>query len=110
MRQHWVLLDEEQFRYAGPDWLLLMILDECSPVQRDMVKLVLWHTWTTHNNITHQSGSCDIHDGVQTLLSMASMLHEINSPGPELNRNLRTARSQARREGKADIRVPGKPV
>lgn len=52
MRQHWNLPDEEQFRYSGPDWFLLL-LDNCSPMQRDFVKLLLWRAWLTHNNIVH---------------------------------------------------------
>ncbi|KAF8650478.1 hypothetical protein HU200_063843 [Digitaria exilis] len=71
MREFWLLPDEDQFTYSGPDWLLL-VLDKCSPVQRDLVKLVLWRAWSTHNNITHQSGPTSIHDGVQSLLSMGS--------------------------------------
>lgn len=76
MREHWVLPDEEQFSYTGPDWLLLL-LDRCSPVQRDLVKLVLWRAWSSHNNITHQSGPSGIHDGVQALLAMRSSLEQI---------------------------------
>lgn len=76
MRKHWLLLDEELFAYSGPDWLLLL-LDRCSPIQRDLVKLVLWRAWTTHNNITHQSGPTGVTEGVQALLSMRSSLEQI---------------------------------
>ncbi|KAF8711080.1 hypothetical protein HU200_029085 [Digitaria exilis] len=76
MREHSLLPHEEQFTYAGPDWLLLL-LDRCSPVQRDLVKLVLWRSWTTHNNITHQSGYTGIYDGVQSLLAMRCSLEQI---------------------------------
>ena len=53
--EHWPLLDEEQFRYTGPDWLLLL-LDGCLEETRGLVKLLLWKTWSVHNNITHQAG------------------------------------------------------
>ncbi|KAF8775052.1 hypothetical protein HU200_005104 [Digitaria exilis] len=76
MREHCLLPDEEQFVYSGPNWFLLL-LDRCSPIQRDLVKLVLWRAWTTHNNITHQSGQMNIGDGVQALLSMRSSLEQI---------------------------------
>lgn len=40
MRQHCNLPNEQQFRYTGPDWFLLL-LDKCSVEQRDLVKLVI---------------------------------------------------------------------
>lgn len=75
MREHWPLPEEEQFSFTGPDWLLLL-LDRCSPTQRDLVKLVLWRAWLTHNNITHQSGPVGIHAGVQALLSMSTLIEQ----------------------------------
>lgn len=80
MREFWLLPDEQQFIYNGPDWFLLL-LDNCSSVQRDLVKLLLWRAWTTHNNITHQSGQMGIYDGVQFLLSMRSTLDQIKEVG-----------------------------
>ena len=52
MRDHWHFPDETQFRYTGPDWVLLL-LDQCSETERDLVKLILWKIWSRHNNITH---------------------------------------------------------
>nr|CAB3500289.1 unnamed protein product [Digitaria exilis] len=75
-REFWLLPDEEQFAPSCSDWLLLL-LDKCSPVQRDLVKLILWKAWMTHNNITHQAGPTGIHDGVQALLSMRTSLEQI---------------------------------
>lgn len=80
MRQHWVLPDELQFRYTGPSWFL-MLLDNCKPEQRDKVKLLLWRAWTTHNNITHQSGPTGIHDGVQALLAISASLEQAREEG-----------------------------
>lgn len=56
-----------------------MLLERCSPPQRDLVKLLLWRAWTTHNNITHQSGQTGILDGVQALLSLCSCLDQIDA-------------------------------
>ena len=77
MREHWPLPDEEQFRYTGPDWLLLL-LDGCSEEVRDLVKLLLWKTWSVHNNITHQAGSTSIPEEVFSLISMQSTLTDIS--------------------------------
>lgn len=69
MREHWSLPGEEQFAYTSPDCLLLL-LERCSLEQRDLVKLLLWRTWTSHNNIVHQSGSFRIEDSVHRLLNI----------------------------------------
>ena len=76
MREHWRLPDEEQFRYTGPDWLLLL-LDQCSATERDLTKLLLWKTWSVHNNITHHSGSISISEAVHGLCSMQATLSDI---------------------------------
>jgi len=68
MREHWRLPDEEKFRYTGPDWLLLL-LDQCSATERDLTKLLLWKTWSVHNNITHQSGPISISEAVHGEMS-----------------------------------------
>jgi ribonuclease HI len=68
MRAHWALLEEEWFRFTGPDWLLLL-LDRCPTEQQDHVKLILWRARTVYNNITHQSGSSLISDSVFFLLN-----------------------------------------
>ncbi|WVZ60335.1 hypothetical protein U9M48_010378 [Paspalum notatum var. saurae] len=52
MRKHWLLPEEERWWYSGPDWLLIL-LDNCNKDQRDKVKLLLWQTWTQHNDIVH---------------------------------------------------------
>ncbi|OEL37173.1 hypothetical protein BAE44_0001812, partial [Dichanthelium oligosanthes] len=66
MRMFWSQPEEQLFKFTGPDWLLLL-LDQCSPEQRDLTKLVLWRAWTIHNNITHQSGSTQLDDSVHFL-------------------------------------------
>ena len=76
MREHWRLPDEEQFRYTGPDWLLLL-LDQCSATERDLTKLLLWKTWSVHNNSTHQSGPISISEAVHGLCSMQATLSDI---------------------------------
>jgi len=76
--EHWPLLDEEQFRYTGPDWLLLL-LDGCLEETRDLVKLLPWKTWSAHNNITHQAAPTSISEAVFSLISMQSTLSEISA-------------------------------
>lgn len=102
MREYWLLPDEKQFAYCGPDWFLLL-LDRCSPMQRDLVKLVLWQAWSTHNNITHQCGPMGIIDGVHALLSMRSSLVQIQeerSGGGGNGKLLGRALGSGRRHGK----------
>jgi hypothetical protein len=75
MRDHWQLPAESQFRYTGPDWILLL-LDQCSDSLRDQVKLLLWKTWAVHNNITHQAGPTSISEAVHALCAMQSTFSE----------------------------------
>jgi hypothetical protein len=69
MRVHWTLPEEDWFKYTWPDWLLIL-LDRCTPNQRDLLKLVLWRAWMVHNNITHQSDSSLVSDSVYFLLNL----------------------------------------
>ncbi|WVZ77211.1 hypothetical protein U9M48_025103, partial [Paspalum notatum var. saurae] len=64
MRDHWSLPPEEAWHYTSPDWLLVL-LDTCNKVQRDLVKLLLWQTWNRHNNITHAAKHTSVYDSVQ---------------------------------------------
>ncbi|RCV30978.1 hypothetical protein SETIT_6G139500v2 [Setaria italica] len=73
MRQHWSLPDEKMFEYTGPDWLLLL-LDRCSPEQRDLTRLVLWRSWTVHNNITHQSEHLQVEEWMYILLNLWELM------------------------------------
>ena len=83
MRVHWQLPEEEKFRYTGPDWLLVL-LDQCSATERDLLKLLLWKTWNTHNNITHQTGPMSIPEAVHSLCAMQATLSDIAiGEGPE---------------------------
>lgn len=56
-----------------------LLLADCRVPQQDLIKikLLLWRTWTMHNNITHQSGPSSILESVQALLSVQSALTEI---------------------------------
>ncbi|WVZ52919.1 LOW QUALITY PROTEIN: hypothetical protein U9M48_003918 [Paspalum notatum var. saurae] len=63
MRDHWSLPPEKAWRYTGPDWLLVL-LDTCNKVQRDLVKLLLWQAWNWHNNITHATKHTSLYDSV----------------------------------------------
>jgi len=83
MRVHWQLPEEEKFRYTGPDWLLVL-LDQCSATERDLLNLLLWKTWNTHNNITHQTGPMSIPEAVHSLCAMQATLSDIAiGEGPE---------------------------
>ncbi|KAG2622145.1 hypothetical protein PVAP13_3NG281941 [Panicum virgatum] len=72
----WAKFIRRLFRYTGPDWLLLL-LDQCSDVERDLTKLLLWKAWSVHNNITHQAGPTSISEAEHALLSMQATLAEI---------------------------------
>jgi hypothetical protein len=90
MRDHRPLANEEQFHYSGPDWLLLL-LDQCHGIQRDLTMHTLWHSWSVHNNITHQLfhkkniahqlGACMIVESVHYLINLWSSLTEIRQSG-----------------------------
>ena len=53
---------------------MLLLLDQCTEDERDLVKLILWKTWSRHNNITHQEGPISISEGVHALCSMQPTL------------------------------------
>jgi hypothetical protein len=75
MRVHWLLPDEEQLALSGPDWFLLL-LNGCSSIQRNRIKLLLWRTWMVRNNTTHQSRPIGILESVKFLLPMESSLND----------------------------------
>jgi hypothetical protein len=80
MRDHCQLPDEACFGYTGPDWLLLL-LEQCWDTERDLTKLLLWKTWSIHNNITHQAGPTSIPEALHALCSMQATLTGILEEG-----------------------------
>ena len=76
MRNYWLLPDEEQFVFSGPDWLLLL-LDWCDPEPKENTLLMLWIDWSVHNNITHNSGPSGVTISIHALLSLKASPMEI---------------------------------
>jgi hypothetical protein len=59
MRKHWLLPDEAQFRYTGPDWLILL-LDSVDKETRAQILFLLWRAWYLRNDIIHGKGTTSI--------------------------------------------------
>jgi hypothetical protein len=76
MRDCWHLPEEVKFRYAGPV-SLLVLLDQCTEEERDLTKLLLWKTWSIHNNITHQSDPTGIPEATHALYALHASFTEI---------------------------------
>ncbi|KAJ1268193.1 hypothetical protein BS78_07G118500 [Paspalum vaginatum] len=81
MREFWLLSEEELWRFTGPDWLLLL-LDRCTKEQRNLLRLMLWHTWTVHNNLTHNSGPIGTYDSIHFLINYRDIL--LQSPDKQV--------------------------
>jgi hypothetical protein len=73
MRDKWFLPDEEQFRYSGPDWLLLLLasVDEETAAH---ILLILWRAWYLRNDIVHGNGTCLIVGSVKFLMNYSESL------------------------------------
>lgn len=84
MRDHWSLPNESQFKYTGPDWLLLL-LERCSNEQRDMTKLILWRAWSIHNNNTHLSGRTSANDSVHFILNLWETMQQVKQAKDQSN-------------------------
>jgi hypothetical protein len=102
MRAHWALLEEEWFRFTGPDWLLLL-LDRCPTEQQDHVKLILWRAWTVHNNITHQSGSSLISDSVFFLLNYSESCEQAKKKEAVVSSKGKEPCSRSENRASADV-------
>ncbi|KAJ1284070.1 hypothetical protein BS78_03G175400 [Paspalum vaginatum] len=73
IREFWLLPEEELWRFTGPDWLLLL-LHRCTKEQRNLLRLLLWHTWTVHNYLTHNSGHIGTYDSIHFLINYRDIL------------------------------------
>jgi hypothetical protein len=85
MRVHWPLPEEGWFQFTGPDWLLLL-LDRCTPEQKEVTKLVLWRAWTVHNKITHDPGPPVLSDSIFFLLDLRDSCFQVKlkeAAGPQ---------------------------
>jgi hypothetical protein len=59
MRNVWSLPEENEFRYTGPDWLLIL-LSNAANESHPLILMVLWRAWHLRNNIIHEDGKCTI--------------------------------------------------
>jgi hypothetical protein len=73
MQEHWSLPGERQFKYTGPDWLLLL-LNSVGSETRAKVLLLLWRVWHIRNDITHGNGTASVVGSVEFLKHYAVSL------------------------------------
>jgi ribonuclease HI len=59
MREVWSLPGEEEFKFTGPDWLLILLANS-SKDSHPLILLLLWRAWHHRNNIVHEDGQCSI--------------------------------------------------
>jgi hypothetical protein len=105
MRVHWPLPEEVWFQFTGPDWLLLL-LDRCTPEQKEITKLVLWRAWTIHNNITHDSGPSLLSDSVFFLLNLRDSCFQVKLKEASVSQKGKEPCSPSdNRTGAADLRT-----
>jgi hypothetical protein len=57
MRSRWLLPDEKQFRYTGPDWLVLL-LSSADEASKAKILLLLWRAW--YHTVVHDKGRSTI--------------------------------------------------
>jgi hypothetical protein len=79
MRQVWTLPKEEDFRFTGQDWFL-MLLAAANKDMRVKMLLLLWRTWHHRNNVVHGDGKASIEASKSFL---QSYLHSIQPGAPE---------------------------
>jgi hypothetical protein len=81
MRNHWLLLGEEQLRYTGPDWLMILLSSVNEEVKAKIL-LLLWHAWHLRNDIVHATGTTSITGSALFLTSYGESL-KVASQMPE---------------------------
>nr|XP_051205578.1 uncharacterized protein LOC127319648 [Lolium perenne] len=59
MRQVWTLPKEEDFRYTGQDWFL-MLLNAANKDMRVKLLFLFWRIWHHRNNVVHGDGKASI--------------------------------------------------
>jgi hypothetical protein len=85
MRKVWNLPIEEEFRFTGRDWLLVL-LSKLSKVEQGHVLLLLWRAWFLRNDIIHDKGTATIKQSVEFLKSYA--LETSSSLGKDKGKNV----------------------
>jgi len=81
MWDHWSLPLEELIR-TGPDWLLMLVLNNSLEVLAN-VSMLSWHTWSIRNKVIHEGASPFIASSVifltrymqSLLIVLAKLLH-----------------------------------
>jgi ribonuclease HI len=59
MRRHWLLHDEQQFRFTGPDWHLILLASIDDDLKAKTL-LLFWRAWHLRNNAIHSQGTATI--------------------------------------------------
>lgn len=75
MRDHWSLPKDEEMRYTGPEWFLL-IVDRCSAQVTANLLMLMWRAWSVRNDVLHGRERISI-DGSVVFLTryMNSLTH-----------------------------------
>ncbi|KAM3371047.1 hypothetical protein ACQJBY_018426 [Aegilops geniculata] len=73
MRTFWEIPKDSEFRYAGMDWLQMLLLSQPENVKNNML-LSLWQAWSLRNNTVHGDGKDTITGSVQFLLRLHNEL------------------------------------
>jgi hypothetical protein len=76
MRNHWHLPAEEDLVRTGPDWLLMLVLNNSLEVLANLFML-LWHIWSIRNKVVHEGASPFIASSVTFLIRYMRSLLEI---------------------------------
>jgi hypothetical protein len=67
IRSRWLLPDEHQFHYTGPDWLLVMLSTVSAEEKANT--LLLWRVWHLRNDAIYGKGSATIQGSVLFLIN-----------------------------------------
>lgn len=77
IQQHWLLPDEQQFTFSGPDWLFLL-LSRVNKETGARILLLFWRAWYLRNDSIHGKGTGSIRGSVQFLVSYSESLNIIH--------------------------------
>lgn len=79
LRKSWLLPDEEQFEYTGPDWLMLLLASVNKEVGVKILML-LWRSWHLRNDIIYGEGKGSIVGSARFLISYLTSLQGVATP------------------------------
>jgi hypothetical protein len=103
MRNHWLLLGEEQLRYTGPDWLMILLSSMNEEVKAKIL-LLLWRAWHLRNDIVHATGTTSITGSALFLTSYGESL-KVASQMPESGTEGKGKGTQVRSVGRLRCKV-----